>query len=161
MTTPETVTPLPRRGAPRWLWALLVASLALNLLIVGAFAGHRLGGRWWRGHDGTKFIERMLLRDLPSERREALKGMIGELVDAGREVRKDFADKRRAAAAAFAAEPFDRARFEAAITAMIDDGTLTRTGLVAKMGKLAEAMTPDERARFVRRFRFLRAGPED
>lgn len=160
MTTPDPITPVPRKGTPRWLWALLVGSLALNLLIVGAVAGHRFGGRRWHGAEFAG-AERYLLRELASDRREALKGLVEDVVAAGRDVRKDLRLGRRAAAEAFAAEPFDRAKFEAAVQSMLDGQTLTRTGLVVKMGTLAEALTPEERARLAKHLRFLRHGPGD
>ncbi|MGK7652105.1 periplasmic heavy metal sensor [Roseovarius sp. B08] len=40
----------PRTGAPRWMRWLLVASLALNLLVVGVVAGYAIKG----GPDGRK-----------------------------------------------------------------------------------------------------------
>lgn len=158
MTTPEPVAPAPRRGTPRWLWALLIGSLAFNLLIVGAFAGHRFASRHWRGGE-SMLAARFLLRDLPDDRRALLRGQVEDIVAAGEEVRKSFNDQRRAAAEAFTAEPFDRARFEAALRGMVDGSALTRTDIIGKMGRLAESLTPDERKRLARRLRFLRPGP--
>jgi uncharacterized membrane protein len=45
MTSEATITPAKNSETPRWVWALLVLSLAINLLIVGIFVGNSLATR--------------------------------------------------------------------------------------------------------------------
>ncbi len=75
-----TAAPAPKRRTPRWLWALLILSLALNLLIIGIIGGSlwavRRGGYW----DAPLFMERThrFMRGLPDERRAQVRAIFAQ-----------------------------------------------------------------------------------
>src|SRR5262245_25529917 len=70
----------PKRRVPRWMWLLLIVSLAANLLIVGVLGGSmwavRRGGYW----DAPLFMERMqrFMGGLPADRRAAVRAAFAE-----------------------------------------------------------------------------------
>lgn len=118
-----------RSGRSRWIAPALFVSLALNLLVAGAVAGHFLSPRHhhtWRGAEmmrgemgrmmerpGERVISRMAAA-LPPQNRDAFEAVMAEhrtqLADAGRGVR----DARVKVREAMATEPLDRAKLEAA-----------------------------------------------
>ena len=149
MSAPGSSPPSPTTGRKRrWLVPLLVASLALNLVIVGA----ALSGRYWSKHDGrggfhrsAELMPRSFFAGLERERRE-------ELAAVFRARKPEFRDERRALRAAAAAladalerEPFDAQQAQSAINEhagrsrqLIDLGAAIADNLV-------EALTPEER----------------
>lgn len=145
MSAPDSGTPSPRR---RWLVPLLVASVAVNLVIVGA----AFSGQFWPDHGGRKgshrsadLMPRPFFRALDEERRE-------ELVEVFRARKTEWREERRAlraAATAFAdaleREPFDAQLAQSAIAdhaarshQLIDIGAAVAADLI-------EALTPAER----------------
>jgi uncharacterized membrane protein len=117
-----------RSDRSRWLTIALVISLGINLLILGAVAGHLLSGHrhMWqrpgmmqgeagRGADrpGDMVIQRMTAA-LPAEHRPAFEAAMAQhrpqLVESGRAVR----EARTKVRDAMVAEPFDRAKLDAA-----------------------------------------------
>lgn len=106
-------------GAPkkrRWLWPLLIVSLALNLLFVGLMAGN-----WWRhgGHGGrnkvfTGAIEK-LMQDLPEAKRDHAATLLNRHREEVRPLRQQLRDARKTAKDAVLTEPYDAAKVEAAL----------------------------------------------
>lgn len=146
LSQPPSATPDP---AKRRLKYALVASLALNLLIIGAVAGTMMGhGRHpLRGGQGEDFGMMGLTRVLPEDRRKEMR----KLLRADRENLRPLMDEvrtaRRAAADKLAAEPFDRAALEAAIANVAEkERTLRQSAVTAFIGH-AERLKPDERAK--------------
>lgn len=133
----------------KWLIAGLLASLTLNLALVGFLIGTSSGPSMWRarGFDPSVGLAR-LVRFLPPERRNEL------LDDAKqREIRASLRDLRRAQRnlnKALTAEPFNRAAVKAALRRFrdqfADNQALSHAAFVA----IAERLTPEERQRFVR-----------
>jgi uncharacterized membrane protein len=80
MTTDAALSVSPKRRVARWLWALLILSLALNLLVIGVVGGSlwavRRGGYW----DAPLFMERAhrLMRGLSDERRTAVRAIFAQ-----------------------------------------------------------------------------------
>src|SRR5262245_36310198 len=108
----------PRRM--RWWIALLVVSLALNLLVAGALAVRFFAPERFERFTGSGYsplIPRKFLSDLPADRRKEL----GELLRRNRGAfRQDFAEMRKRAgelADALEREPYDEAQVVAAIEA--------------------------------------------
>ena len=151
MTTPDSVSSAPpssSRGRRRWLVPLLVASLAVNLVIVGA----ALSGRFWphhgeRGgsHRSADLMPRAFFAELDRQRRD-------ELATIFRARKLEFREERRALSAAAAAfadalarEPYDVPSAQSAIAEhtakshkLIDLGATVA-------GELTEALAPEER----------------
>jgi uncharacterized membrane protein len=148
MTAP---TPTPRSGRGRPL--LLAASLALNLLVVGAVAGtallHRAG---WRPEPTPGVAGRGLpafLRTLPPDRRRELRqALIAErptLVT----LATSAVEARRQLLAAMAADPLDGPAVEAASRRLLDVESEVRREQLRLVAALLPRMTREERGRFV------------
>lgn len=140
----------PRPGGSRRLKYALIASLALNLLVVGVVAGTMIGfGKHHppRGHHprGEDFGLMGLTRTLPEARRKEIRkqlraerGKLRPLFDEVRTARRDAADK-------LAAEPFDRAALAAAFDVAGERERALRQEAVNIFLGQAERLNPDER----------------
>lgn len=110
MTDSATQTPKRRR----WVTPLLFVSLALNLLIIGAFAGAMLspdGPRRHFGEDGRALrgvVGEPFFRALPADERRALVRDVVANRDRVRESRVSLQRRLDAFLAALRSEPFDR-----------------------------------------------------
>lgn len=153
----ETVTPAAP-GARRiaWLKVALVASLALNLLFVGAgVARFLVGDRPERvmGLSQVQIIPRKFFGELDRARRDELVGLFRQFGPSFRDGRKEARDQVVLIADALEAEPYDPARVKAAI----DGFTARSEALVATGGQAAlimiERLTPDERKLLARHIR--------
>jgi uncharacterized membrane protein len=148
------------RRTPRWLMALLIGSLALNLLIAGA-VGTRV---WSMRHGGDQVIGRQVLgflRGLPQSRKAELEPQIKAMRQAIRQARKSNADLRAQVATALTAEPFDPATLERVVRQMLDGDATVRSTRVSALVDLAKSLTPDERSAMLKQMRLVRPrGPE-
>lgn len=164
------VSPPPAAESSRlrkWLVPALVASLSLNLLV----AGFALGGAWgWRHHPGRFGGPAMngpagpigrFVGDLPSDRREALKGLVDEqrkvqaaLLPAVKAARSDLAYALRAS-------PFERAKLEATLVKLADAERALRGGTASATSQLVEKLTDPERAGLERMLRRMAAFLDD
>jgi uncharacterized membrane protein len=106
-----------KRRAPRWLWVVLILSLALNLLVIGIVAGS-----WWR-HGGprdhrdrifTGAIER-LMKDLPEAKRQHARDLLERHRQAVSPIRGELREARKNAKEAVLTEPYDEAKVKAAL----------------------------------------------
>jgi uncharacterized membrane protein len=148
-------TPMPaERRAPRWMWIVLVLSLALNLLVAGAAAGALWHVRDYhraphRGLDGMS----RYLASLPADRREEIAALLEDDRAKSRSLRRLAREKRREAARAFEAEPFDAVRLEAAAR----DASEARIALWRQrevlLSKLAGKLTAEERRAYLKSLR--------
>lgn len=145
---PETE---PRPGGARWLKYALIASLALNLLIVGAVAGTMIGfGKHHHGprvgHPrGEDFGLMGLTRTLPEERRKEVRKQLREDRGKLRPLFEDIRAARREAADKLAADPFDRTALEGALATVSDrERTLRQEAVGIFLGHV-ERLTADER----------------
>ena len=142
------------RPAPRWMRYTLVASLALNLLIVGA-----LGAAVWRFRFGPPGPIAMsagsgtllgFAASLPPERRMQIWHETAEHRHALRPLRSDLRQRREAIQAALVAEPFDAARFAAAQASALELEIRAREESQKLFLAIARRLSPDERAAFAR-----------
>lgn len=138
----------PTRRWPRWKSALLIASLALNLVIVGmvATAAIRHGFRAPLAASQATVVK--FARTLPSERRREIWAATREQ---RRALRPFWADLRRARAevrAALTAEPFDAARYTAANDKLLEAEIAVRRGANGLFESVATRLTPAERRQF-------------
>lgn len=149
MSAPQSGPTAPASSRTRrWLVPLLVASIAFNLVVVGA----ALSGHFWPHHGersgfnrSSDLMPRQFFHALDDERRE-------ELVAVFRARRPEFREEYRALRGASAAladalerEPFDPQAVQAAIAEhtrrshrLVDLGATV-------VGNLAEALTAEER----------------
>ena len=132
----------------KWLIGGALASVALNLALVGFLIGTSSGPSWRaRGFDPSIGLAR-LVRFLPPERRD-------ELLDDARqrEIRRSLRDMRRAQRDihdALTVEQFDRAALEASLRQFRDHFAANQARSHAAFVEIAGRLTPEERQRFVR-----------
>jgi uncharacterized membrane protein len=148
--------PAPSRW-PRWPKVLLIASLALNVLVVGAIAGAWFKGGPGMGRGGGVNIFGYL-SSLSSERRAAILKASSDLREQARPLRQVVRQAQRERAAALLAEPFDRQRYINAQTRQIEAETKLRLLARDITAEAAAAMSLDERKAYLR-WRDSRRGP--
>lgn len=144
-----TVVGLEPKAGPgrvrRWLMPALIASLALNLLVVGM-----LGGAVWRFRHGSGNPNGQgasllgYVSTLPAARRDALIASVGDPRLELRPLRQEQRTARAEFAAALAAEPFDRARVIAAQKRAFDAETAVRGAAQRLAGELALKLSPED-----------------
>lgn len=155
---------LPPPSAPRrrWLWFALIASLAINALLVGVV----LRGLWIARANivmtgGT--LETSLpafVNTLPATRREQLR--TANIQDNPRTIRPLRVEMRRARAEAtrlFLAEPFDKQAFIAAQTRLFEAETNLRRAIHRMMPEVGERLTAAERRAYLNWRGFQMGGP--
>jgi uncharacterized membrane protein len=146
MSDDSTIS-MPKKGL-RWWKALLVASLALNLLIGGAVATRlMIKDRPDRitGANYTQLIPRSFFAEMPRERRRELLDILKKYRDefrTGREASKQIAVKL---ADAIDVEPYDIEKAKLVVKEFADqNGKLVSRGGDAVIDVLA-VLTPEER----------------
>lgn len=137
-------------GRP-WARPLLIASLALNLLLVGAF----IGGLWAARHHGPRGPQRIeqgflaYVKSLPRERAQTLLSTADNERQTLRAQRKALRDKRTAALALVEAETFDKEALRAALGGVSEaEGKLEHTAESVFIDMVAR-LTPAERKGYV------------
>lgn len=157
----------PSPAAYRRLRLALMASLAVNVLIVGSVAGALLFGRHhgWKGPGPMGFALSSFTQTLPAERSEALRQYIESEEATLATLRKAKYDARSAARALLAVEPFDEAQFKAALERAVEADLAEKKARSALLADTAARLTPEERLQLHRWFeerreRFRRAREE-
>ena len=150
----------PDASRPRNLW--LIASVALNLFLLGGIAGALLlgpprhgfpghgGGHEGLGEPGHRLSPagQQALRALHEGDREALRPQVEALQAA-----------RQAMAQAFAAEPFDPAALAAAQARMLATEQALGAAMGARISRLAATLSAEDRQAFAQNMRRLPMGP--
>jgi uncharacterized membrane protein len=156
MTAEPQAAEIRRPPLSRWWMAVLIASLAVNLIIAGAVAVRFLAPERFERFTGQGYsplIPRKFLGDLPADRRKEL----GDLLKANRSAfRKDFAEMRKLAAEiadALEREPYD----EAAVIAALDGHAKVASAMIARGEavtiEIVRKLSPAERALLAKRIR--------
>lgn len=133
-------------------WALL-ASLALNALFLGGLVSAfvRYGASAFSAP--APAVQRNLgayVSTLPAERGEAIMRHAGEKRRAQGPPRRELRLAREEALAALTADPFDKDKFIAAQTRLIEVEHVQRLGQRDVLAEIAGSMTPEERRAYVR-----------
>jgi hypothetical protein len=144
MSAPET----PPRSPRRWLKAALIASLAVNLLFIGAGVARFVVGEAPErvaGLSQVQLIPRKFFSELEGPRKAELLGVFRSFGPAFRDGRKAARNEVSALATALEAEPYDPAR----VKAVVDAFSGASEALVAQGGQAAltliEKLSPEER----------------
>ncbi|MEM9147517.1 MAG: periplasmic heavy metal sensor [Pseudomonadota bacterium] len=141
-----SVLPFWRR-APRWVWMLLIVSLAANFAVAGVYAGRAMRSEPVDPELGRYYSRVVAL--LPEERREAARSVILARSDLA-EDRASFGGRLMQATetvtAAMTAEPFDPEALSDALSVRMDVFRSRFTGRQDRLIALAETLTPRERA---------------
>lgn len=151
MTAPE---PSPRRF--NWLKAALVASLAVNLLFVGAGVARFMVGEGperMAGLSQMQLIPRKFFGDLGGARKAELLQVMRAYVPAFRDGRHAAREQVMAVAAALEAEPYDAVKLKAAVDQFAErNRTLATDGADAAL-TLIGSLSPEERKLLAQRIR--------
>jgi uncharacterized membrane protein len=138
--------------SPRWIKIALVASLALNLLILGT-----IGGSIWASRHGPAVTGRSggphmlgFTRTLPYERRFEIWKVTRHELRALRPLRKDVRRARAQARAVLMAQPFDKQKFAEAQTRVFEAEMTFRREAQVLFVAIAAVLTPEERAAFAK-----------
>jgi Spy/CpxP family protein refolding chaperone len=140
-----TVESAPRGGAqdPRYLFAGLIASLALNLLFVGGIAAgawhHRFGGR----HGETGLMS--FANDLAEPHRQTIRDMVTTARESMRPQRQAMRRAWDEANATLTVEPFDKEKFKAAMEHVSEAENAYKVAVTTVLASIAEKLTPEER----------------
>lgn len=139
----------PAAGSRRLKYAL-IASLALNLLIIGAVVGTMYGfGKHRRGIGGgvrgEDFGLMGLTFRLPDERKKEIRQRLRADREALRPLANEVRAARRLAADKLAVEPFDKAALEGALSAAGEKDRTLRAAAIAAFLAQAEQLTAEER----------------
>ncbi len=150
-----TNTPKPS-GRARWWSILLIASLALNCLLVGALATRwYTHGRMERfsGASYTQLLPRRFMGDLPAERRKELMAVLAGHRDDFRDSRSALGNAAIAIAGALEKEPYD----PDAASKAIDGFGAEAAGMIGKGSDVARkviaTLSPEERKLLAQRIR--------
>jgi uncharacterized membrane protein len=152
--SPPTAPPLAPAASQRrrWQTALLVVSLALNLLIVGLVAG----AAWRFRSPGVANLQfgpanvMSYLSELPPDRRTTLWNATVEPRRQLGPFRRAVRAARRDVAAAMRTEPFDQTRFFDAQAKLIDAERAQRLQSARLFAEVASQLMPEERKSFMR-----------
>jgi uncharacterized membrane protein len=133
----------PKRG---WMKYLLIASLALNLLIIGVVAGRMMA--WRHGYGPRDMGEFGLMRfshTLSSEQRDTVHDMIKDGRVRAKPLRENVREARKAFVDAIASETFDKATVDAAAQRLSEAEKALRAARLDIFSATASKLTPDER----------------
>jgi len=138
----------------RWMTPLLVGSLALNLIVIGA-----IGSLLWRGHAestatplGRRVVPNIVgyAVTLPPERVSELERLTKEEWQNVRPLRRALLEARAEVNKALTAEPFDRERFLAAQARLAAADVTSRAAAFKLHTAISMNLTPEERRGFLR-----------
>ncbi len=135
-------------GTPKWLKWALIASLAVNLVIIGGALGHRVIGHKWRPHGDRGSAEFGIMgyaRTLDAERRAAIRKIVKAEKPNLKALREDIRKARIEAGQALIAEPFDKEKVRAAMARIGEAEVRLKSAGIATLLGAAEQMTPAER----------------
>lgn len=126
---------------PRWLYPALVASLAVNLAVLGSMAGafwHHRHGR----HEGglSSFV-----RHLPDERRAPLREFLTGEREKLKPLRDDMRKAWRESNDVLGEDPFDKDKLKAVMGRMNDAEARIRAAISDAVAETAARMTPEDR----------------
>jgi uncharacterized membrane protein len=139
----------PSRFSPRTLRWALVASLALNVLIIGTVAGTLCFSRFGPGpQHGEGFKQSPLVRFarmLPRERSDMIRQKFADAQPNMEALRKGIRDARASVREALMAETFDQAKFNAALDGVVQAETNVARARTTLFGESVGQLTPEER----------------
>jgi uncharacterized membrane protein len=139
----------PRARSARLVPALLIVSLALNLIVIGLFAG-----AFWRYRSGgylpSQVTPNLLgyVSTLPTPRRNEVWAKTAEERQLIRPLRRELRNVRDEVIGVLEAEPFDRARFDAAQARLLQVDERAREAVYKLYSQIAANLTSEERRAF-------------
>jgi uncharacterized membrane protein len=148
----DTREPTAVRAGGGWKRWLLVASLAFNVLVIGAMAGRAFINRHGpianlAGSGGTLTA---FTQQLPMERRREIWATLKDDRVELRALRTKAREARADVRAALTAEPYDAARFKAAQDRLLDAEITVRRASQQVFERIAQGLSKEERVLFAR-----------
>jgi len=143
--------PIMRRRTPRWIWALLIASLALNLLVVGTVCGSlwavRHGGLW----DAPIALERSqrFMQGLPQERRAEMNTVFFSHKAGLIPFWKDVRQARMSIGQLIKRGDYTEAEMNAALDTLFQKEMGARQAAKPMVSDMMAQLKPDERLHFL------------
>jgi uncharacterized membrane protein len=135
------VTPTARR---RTLGVLLLASLSLNLFLVGFLAAHRFRPHPLPGAMLTRLVEE-LGSELSGEERATLQRVFHMHEPRIRDAAAALSDARATVRQALVSEPFEATRLETALAEASRRDIVLRNSVQAMLAEAAKTMSPEGR----------------
>lgn len=157
--TDVTATELPPSpaGRSRLWWAVLIVSLALNLLAVGAVIAHVIMGppppERIEGYSSLQILPRRFVSDLQGDRKDMIVGILRKFRGEFRSRRAEMRANTEKIATALEAEPYNPEAVIAAIDQFAATGRLMIDGGVMTVKSVLEVLTPEERKILAKRIR--------
>lgn len=137
--TNDAAAPTPQR--PRWLYGALIASLAVNLVVLGSAAG----AFWHHRHERHEHSLSGFVRKLPQDRQ----GPLGDFVASERaklkSIREEIRSGFKESNGLLGEEPFDKEKLKAAMGRMNEAEARLRAAIGDALVETAAKMTPEER----------------
>lgn len=139
-----------RTSPERRLRQLLIGSVAVNLLVIGAVGGTAIG-LWHGGPPRTSSSSPedyglwSFAKELPTDRRKAIRKAIRAERDVLQPLYVDIETSRIAAARLLTAEPFDRAAFQQALDRLAESENRLKQTALGVVLKTSDTLSPDER----------------
>ena len=146
MTSDNTAAP-KGSGSRRLRWAL-IASLALNALIIGAVGGALLfarHGHGWGWHRHKAFGLYGFARTLPQDRREVIRNAIKDGRAKLKPLRQEVWSARTAARKTLTEQPFEETKLNTALDAVVAAGADYQRARMAIFADTAAKLTDAER----------------
>jgi uncharacterized membrane protein len=138
--------------APRWMWIVLIASLAVNLLGIGIVAGSFWQVRHARATSGgalpgtlAKFAD-----TLPPARGAELRDAVRAAQAAMGPLKQEAREARREAAQVFSSEPFDKDKFAAAHARVLAATLEVRQAYLRLLTDIGGKLSSEERRQFLK-----------
>ena len=151
--------PTPRRAS---LW--LLASLMVNMLLIGLFAGHLLGGKGGRQDarsgpppPGEAQIARSLVMTLDEDDRPAMRAALRSAMGGNRGSIRQMREARSKLASALRAEPYDAGAVASAFERMRSEELRFKTAFQEALAAQLETLTPQQRQALAERLEMRRA----
>jgi len=141
-------TTRPQRFSPRTLRWVLIGSLALNVLVLGAVASTFCMSHFGGPPHPPGFKMPALLgfaRTLPRERSDIVRQKVADAQPALEAARRGIRDARAAVRSALSADPFDQAKFDTALDGIVEADTKEARAKAALFADTVRALTPQER----------------
>jgi len=137
----------PPRFSPRALRWALVASLALNVLIIGAVAGTVCFSHKRPPHGFASKGPGLLgfAHTLPRERSDIIRQRFADAQPNLETLRRGIRDARAKVREALTADPFDQQKLDAALEGIVQAETNVTRDKVMMFGSTVSQLTPDER----------------
>jgi len=139
----------PKWQLPRWLWAVFIVSLALNLLVVGSLIGMRIAGHK-HGHWGDRGL-RGVLRSLPDDQRKDVRAILRKHRENVRPLRRELNRLRRDFISYAEGDVVEAGEVERRLEAIDAQRERVRAQLRPMVVELAGKVDPKVRARLLRR----------